>query len=195
MVETLKQWVAELAVMGLVLAFAEMLLPRNDLRRFARVVVGLVMVAVILSSLVDISRLENAIVTPSLSGVVETEGGGRAGYAEIGGRITEAGLQVAGADVKERISRQIESLARLSSGADHASADVLVGPSGKVERILVVLRGTGAGGSRAGLHGARDPQSPQGAETKALLEVRVERAIRDFYGLASDTRVVVEAHL
>ncbi|MEW6229157.1 MAG: stage III sporulation protein AF, partial [Bacillota bacterium] len=165
LVETLKQWVAELAVMGLVLAFAEMLLPRNDLRRFARVVVGLVMVAVILTSLVDISRLENAIATPSLSGVVETEGRGRAGYAKIGERIAEAGLQVAGADVKERISRQIESLARLSSGVDHVSAHVLVGPSGKVERILVVLRATGAGGSRAGPQGVGDPQGPQGAET------------------------------
>lgn len=191
MVETLKQWVVELAVMGLVLAFAEMLLPRNDLRRFARVVVGLALVAMILSSLVDISRLEDVIATPSLSGVVKTEDRSQATYADMGAKVTEAGLQVAGGDVKERISRQIESLARLSSGADHASADVLVGPSGEMERIIVALRGIRAGEPRAGLDGARDPL---GAETKALLEMRVERAIRDFYGLAGDTRVVVEAN-
>lgn len=195
MIEGMKQWVAELAVIALVFGFAEMILPRNDLRRLARVVIGLVVVALILSSLLDVSRVEETLAVTSLNAAERASGMDSPGYAAQGRKIAEAGMEVASADVKERVSRQIESLARLCSGAETASAEVIVGPSGTLEEVNVVIAGVapGASGQDPSPSGARDGDAPVVAT--ALVEKRVERVIRDFYGLGDDTRITAEARL
>jgi len=55
LVKTVTEWVRDLVVISLTFAFVEMLLPANDLRRFARVVMGIIMIAVIIGSVLDIS--------------------------------------------------------------------------------------------------------------------------------------------
>ncbi len=211
MIRAISEWVRDLAVMALLLAFAEMLLPRNDLRKFARVVIGLVLVAIILGSLVDLASVEDALATTEapLQPAGRGPGSPASGYAEAGRRIARAGLDVAGADVTERLERQVESLARLSSGADVAEARVALGPSGELSSVRVVVQAPGAVGSGGTSGKARggDPRQDQvrgqhpGEDEKASrvddmgaaeLAARVERAIRDFYGLAGDTPITVE---
>lgn len=145
MIDAISAWVRDLAVMALILAFAEMLLPRNDLRKFARVVIGLVLVAIILGSLVDLSSLENTLATPLVPDVLEPTGTGARDYAAEGNRIAQAGLEVAGRDLRARFERQVQSLARLASGAEGVDARVELGPSGNLSGIHVVLRITPAG--------------------------------------------------
>ncbi|NLG79030.1 MAG: stage III sporulation protein AF [Firmicutes bacterium] len=235
MIDAISGWVRDLAVMALILAFAEMLLPRNDLRKFARVVIGLVLVAIILGSLVDLSSVEEALATPSIPDLSEAAGGGRHDYAAEGNRIAQAGLEIASRDVRTRLERQVESLARLASGAEAVDARVDLAPSGDLSGIRVVVRvtsarwqtrspegergsdqrqrqgkgggggegeGEGQGQGQGQVHGQEqgngagmvaDQDAPDGegvAET--VLAARVERAVRDFYGLAGDIPVVVE---
>lgn len=233
MIDAISGWVRDLAVMALILAFAEMLLPRNDLRKFARVVIGLVLVAIILGSLVDLSSVEEALATPSIPNLSEAAGGGQHDYAAEGNRIAQAGLAIASRDVRTRLERQVESLARLASGAEAADARVDLAPSGDLSGIRVVVRvtsarwqtrssegergsdqrqrqgkgegegeGEGQGQGQGQVHGQEqgngagmvaDQDAPDGegvAET--VLAALVERAIRDFYGLAGDIPVVVE---
>lgn len=223
MIGAISGWVRDLAVMALILAFAEMLLPRNDLRKFARVVIGLVLVAIILGSLVDLSSVEDALATPSIPDLSEAAGGGRHDYAAEGNRIAQAGLEIASRDVRTRLERQVESLARLASGAEAVDARVDLGPSGDLSGIRVVVRvtsarwqtrspegergsdqrqtqgeGQGQGqvheqeeGDGAGLVADQDAPDEEGvAET--MLAARVERAIRDFYGLEGNVPVAVK---
>lgn len=244
MVHAISGWVRDLAVMALILAFAEMLLPRNDLRKFARVVIGLVLVAIILGSLVDLPSVEDALATPSIPNLSEAAGTGRRDYAAEGNRIAEAGLEIAGRDVRTRLERQVESLARLASGAEAVDARVDLGPSGDLSGICVVVWVTsvrrqarppeaehGGPGQQQGqgqsqsqtqtqaqpqararaqaqrqgqgqVHGQEqgdgagmvaDQDAPDGeGVAEAVLAARVERAIRDFYGLAGNIPVVVE---
>ena len=144
MIDAISGWVRDLAVMALILAFAEMLLPRNDLRKFARVFIGLVLVAIILGSLVDLSSVEDALATPSIPDLSEAAGGRRQDYAAEGSRIAQAGLEIASQDVRTRLERQVESIARLASGAEAVDAQVDLGPSGDLSGIRLVVRVTSA---------------------------------------------------
>ncbi|MDI7276588.1 MAG: stage III sporulation protein AF [Anaerolineae bacterium] len=213
--------------MALVLAFAEMLLPRNDLRKFARVVIGLVLVAIILGSLVDLPSLEDALQVPlaaprpgaatraateaatgvaagAVAGTGTRTGTGTTTYvadhaaqqdwATAGDMVARAGLQVAGRNARERFARQVESLARLASGAEAVDAEVDLAPSGELAGIRVVVRAAATIGH--GLDSDTDCNrgggSPGGAGVSGqLLAGRIERAIRDFYGLDSDFPVMV----
>ncbi|MDI6637554.1 MAG: stage III sporulation protein AF [Bacillota bacterium] len=226
MIDAISGWVRDLAVMALILAFAEMLLPRNDLRKFARVVIGLVLVAIILGSLVDLSSVEEALATPSIPDLSEAAGGGRHDYAAEGNRIAQAGLEIASRDVRTRLERQVESLARLASGAEAVDARVDLGPSGDLSGIRVVVRVTSAhlqarpsegehGGDRgqrqgqgqaqgqgqmyeqeegdgAGLVVSQNAPPDEDGVAETVLAARVERAIRDFYGLEGNIPVVVK---
>ncbi|MGE5593202.1 MAG: stage III sporulation protein AF [Betaproteobacteria bacterium] len=203
MIDATSSWVRDLAVMALVLAFAEMLLPRNDLRKFARVVIGLVLVAVVLGSLVDLSSVEDTLSTPSTLGLPGARGGGEHDYAAEGNRIAQAGLEVASRAVQARLERQVESLARLASGSEATDAQVELGPSGDVSGISVVVRVAPAplqarapedGGAAAGVVAAGGyTSSGQGSMTgTAAVAARVEQALRDFYGLNEDVPVIVE---
>ncbi|MEW6107084.1 MAG: stage III sporulation protein AF [Bacillota bacterium] len=229
MIDAISGWVRDLAVMALILAFAEMLLPRNDLRKFARVVIGLVLVAIILGSLVDLSSVEDALATPSIPDLSEAAASGRHDYAAEGNRIAQAGLEIAGRDVRTRLERQVESLARLASGAEAVDARVDLGPSGDLSGIRVVVRVTSARRQprpSEGEHGSdrwqrqgqgqvqaqgqgqgqvREQEEGDGADlvvgqnapdqegvAETVVAVRVERAIRDFYGLEGNVPVVVK---
>ncbi len=191
MMQSLRQWVAQLAAIGLVLAFSEAILPRGDLRRFARVVVGLVVVAVVLGSFVDLSRLSDALAVPSLAvGAPPGHDGWPASYVEMGKGVLEAGMGVAAGELGERVARQVESLARLSSGVDDARARVALGPSGRVERIDVVIRPASTQDQYRGLRDSEEARAS--AEAHQALAARVEWAIRDYCGLGPDTEVAVE---
>ncbi len=177
--DALKAWVRDIAVLALVLGFAEMLLPRNSLRRFAGLVIGLALIAAILGSLVDATLLGGGL-APSFAGadasvdrVVDSAWGAR-DYAALGDEVARAGLEAATARATEVVGRQVESLARLASGAGGASAKVELGPSGEVAGIEVLLEGLGG----------------KGAEAAAAT---VEGALRDFYGLDEAVRVSVRA--
>ncbi|MGE5571915.1 MAG: stage III sporulation protein AF [Bacteroidota bacterium] len=229
MIDAVSGWVRDLAVMALVLAFAEMLLPRNDLRKFARVVIGLVLVAIILGSLVDLPSLEDSLQLPqaaprpraatrtateAATGVAagavagtatRTETGtgtttyvadhaAQQDWATAGDMVARAGLHVAVRNGRERFVRQVESLARLASGVEAVDAEVDLAPSGELAGIRVVVRAAATIGhgpdSDADYSQGRGSLGEPGVSGQ-LLAGRVERAIRDFYGLHSDFPVVV----
>lgn len=186
MIDAISGWVRDLAVMALTLAFAEMLLPRNDLRKFARVVIGLVLVAVILGSLVDLSSIKDVLATTSALAFPETANVGARDYAAEGNRVAQAGLEVASRGAKARLERQVESLARLASGGT-ADARVELGPSGEILKVSVAVRLSPTSTE------AREPEDGGTSRgTASVVAARVEEALRDFYGLSADVPVVVD---
>ncbi|MCR4401741.1 MAG: stage III sporulation protein AF [Firmicutes bacterium] len=203
MIGAISAWVRDLAAMALVLAFVEMLLPRNDLRRFARVVVGLVLVATILGSLVNLSSLEEALATWPAFDAAWPPSGATRDFAAEGGKVAQAGLEVVSRDISARFERQVQSLARLASQADDVDARVKLGPFGDILAIHVVVRTDQAGQADGHEHGPQEGSGARGpgatldglddeGTASTALATEVERSLRDFYGLDDDVPVVVQ---
>jgi stage III sporulation protein AF len=117
LVKTVTEWVRDLVVISLTFAFVEMLLPANDLRRFARVVMGIIMIAVIIGSVLDISgAIDDALESQAGLAFGETGTLDRLSWIAKGELITYAGLEVVEGEAERKIASQVESIARLASG-------------------------------------------------------------------------------
>ena len=126
----------------LVFAFTEMLLPSNDLQKFARVVMGIVMIAVMLVYIVDISRsMDDALESQAKFSIGQAYALNVPSYVGKGELITQAGLEIAGGEAETKITRQLESIARLASGADEARAEIRFASSGSIKHVYVILKG------------------------------------------------------
>lgn len=182
LVKTVTEWVKDLVIISLVFAFIEMLLPANDLQRFARVVVGIVMIAVIVGSIVDISgAMDSALQSQAGFALSQAATQDAFAYARQGDLLTKAGLEIAVTDTEKKVVKQVEAIARLAGGVDKARAEIKLAASGDIKRIDLTL-GTGDFKDRAG------PGSREVAEAR---EKRVIDAIRDFYGFSGDVEIFV----
>jgi superfamily I DNA/RNA helicase len=140
LVKTVTEWVRDLVVISLTFAFVEMLLPANDLRRFARVVMGIIMIAVIIGSVLDISSaIDDALESQAGFTFGETGTLDRLSWIAKGELITYAGLEVVEGEAERKIASQVESIARLASGSDEARAEIKFTPAGDIRRIDVAL--------------------------------------------------------
>jgi stage III sporulation protein AF len=195
LVKTVTEWVRDLVVISLTFAFVEMLLPANDLRRFARVVMGIIMIAVIIGSVLDISSaIDDALESQAGLAFGETGTLDRLSWIAKGELITYAGLEVVEGEAERKIASQVESIARLASGSDEARAEIKFTPAGDIRRIDVALRNLsmaslGTSGDDNGRFGAGVSQN--GKELAHLVEERVSNAIQDFYGFSRDVAISV----
>jgi len=183
LVRTVTEWVRDLVVVSLTFAFVEMLLPANNLRRFARVVMGVILIAVIINSVFHISS--------ATDDALESQAGFAPGYdsrldrlswTAKGERITYAGLDIVEGEAERRIASQVESIARLASGADEAYAGIEFTSQGDIRRIDVTLKNLSLPGAAL---------SENRKELAALMEKRVINAIQEFYGFSSVVAISV----
>jgi len=195
LVETVTEWAKDLVIISLVFAFAEMLLPANDLRKFARVVIGVVMIAVIVGSVLDISgAIDDVVESQAGFGVNQIGTSDRLNWMARGELIAYAGLEIVGAEAETRIAAQLESVARLASGAGEAHAEIEFTSRGDIRSIRIALSNLNMSGFRAssvetGNSGAYS--APDRRELAAIIEERVINAIRDFYGFSRDLAINV----
>ncbi len=195
LVKTVTEWARDLAVISLTFAFVEMLLPANDLRRFARVVMGIVMIAVIIGFVLDISSaLDDALESQAGFTLSHTDTLERMSWSTKGELITCTGLEVVEVEAERKIAAQLESIARLASGADEAQAEIEFTSTGDIRRIYVTLRNLsmpalGTSGDDSGRSGACVSENRK--ELAGLIEERVINAIQDFYGFSPDVAISV----
>jgi stage III sporulation protein AF len=195
LVKTVTEWARDLVVISLAFAFTEMLLPANDLRRFARVVMGIVMIAVIVSFVLDISgTLDDALESQAGFALDQTGMSDTQNWIAKGELVTYRGLEIAGAETGQKLSRQLESVARLASGADEAHAVIEFTQRGDIRSIRVTLKNLGISVPSA----LRDDNSDSGThalpdrkENAKIIEERVINAIRDFYGFSRNVAISV----
>ncbi len=199
LVKTVTEWARDLIVISLAFAFTEMLLPANELRRFARVVMGVAMIAVIVSFVLDISATMDDVLesqvgfTPNQTGMSESQS-----WVAKGELIAYRGLEIAGVEAKQKIARQLESIARLASGADEARAEIEFTERGDIRRIYMTLENlniSAFGTLRDDRGDSRDPARPDSRQLATFIEERVINAIRDFYGFSHDVEISVSVNL
>lgn len=184
MVKTITEWARDLIIISLAFAFTEMLLPTNDLQKFARVVMGIVMIAVILGSILDISQtMDDALEAQTEFTMGQFGTLSVPSHSDRGELIVQAGLQIVETNEKDKVTRQLESIARLASGANEAHADIRFTSSGNIKHIYVTLKGFGMQ-----TLGTSDDDSSNLGE-------RVVNAIRDFYGFSNDVAISVSVDL
>jgi stage III sporulation protein AF len=195
LVKTVTEWARDLVVITLAFAFTEMLLPANALRRFARVVMGIVMIAVIIGSILDISSaMDDAIESQAGFALSQADTPDRINWIAKGELLTHVGLEVTQVEAERKIVAQLESIARLASGADEAHAEIKFTSQGDVRCIYVALRNldvlaVGTSGDERGKSMAQGYESR--SELAGAIERRVANAIRDFYGFSHDVGISV----
>lgn len=195
LVKTVTEWVRDLVVISLTFAFVEMLLPANDLRKFARVVMGIIMIAVIIGSVLDISSaMDDALESQAGFAFSQTGTLDRLSWIAKGELIAYAGLEVVEGEAERKIASQVESIARLASGADVAHAEIQFTSAGDIRRIDVTLgnlsmASLGISGDDNGRSGAGVSQNRK--ELAGLIEERVINAIQDLYGFSPGVAISV----
>lgn len=161
----LTTWVRELVVIVFFVTVAYMLLPDNSLRRYARLVIGLVVIVALLAPMMDVIELDPAAIGAySPGGPVSTEqiiADGQQLAAEAHRRLT--------GDGRGRGEAHVASVAELALGAVPEHVDVHWLPDGSIARIVVTAQDDGDRWA--------DPE-------------RAARLLAGYFGLAADQIVV-----
>lgn len=140
-------WVRSIAVLVMVAAFLDFLMPQGSLRRFARVVMGLFVLLAILQPVVTLLHQELAVTRALLS---------------AGDQLPVTGKSGAGSDqtialTEKALERQVEGIVASITGVPGATAEVRLSPGegslpGGVGHVRIVLP-TQAGGKSDGSAG------------------------------------------
>lgn len=128
------EWVRDLVIIVFFVSVAYMLLPENNLRRYARLVLGLVVIVALLTPVMDLMRLD-----PSGFGSLHTEGNGSAETLIAQGQFiaAEAHQRLTG-DGRVRSETHIASVVELALGAVPDRVDVRWLDDGEIGRITVI---------------------------------------------------------
>ena len=95
-------WVKDLVIISLVIAFTEMLLPMSNIRRFSKVVMGIVLIAIIINSIIDISNIMDDALESQADIIFDYNGTPSfSSWALKGERIVGAGLDIIEFEVTE----------------------------------------------------------------------------------------------
>jgi stage III sporulation protein AF len=157
--DILSAWLQKLVGTALVMGFLELIIPEGDLHRFARVVMGLLVVFVLLEPLAGIFHqnlgLERAFQTAATfdAGTTRTRD-------EQAARVTAAGLGALAKFNRDGMERSIAAFCSSAAGVAVDSVSVCADGDG---RLKVTVR----------LHGAPDPS-------------RVKEMLMSEYGLGED---------
>jgi len=128
----LVRWVQDLIVVVFFASAAYLLLPENELRPYARLVMGLVVIAALLAPAVELLQWEPALWAPRLAPAGEEAAAliadGRRMAAEAQRRVLDEG--------RARAEAHVAGVAELALGGPPAAVEVMWGPEG-IERVRV----------------------------------------------------------
>lgn len=129
----LAPWLRRLVGTALLLGFLELLLPEGDLQRFARVVMGLLVLLVLLEPLVGLLHLDF-----SLDRILSDPAAQASNGADQAGRVTAAGLAALEAARRAEMERSIGEYCAEAAGVRPRGVRVTAGPDGR-PRVAVHL--------------------------------------------------------
>lgn len=135
----LTTWVRELVVIVFFVTVAYMLLPDNSLRRYARLVIGLVVIVALLAPMMDVIDFD-----PSTIGAYSS--GGPAATEQLiadGQQAAAAAHRRITGDGRSRGEAHVASVAELALGAVPEHVDVHWLPDGSIAYIIITARDDG----------------------------------------------------
>ncbi|MEW6540210.1 MAG: stage III sporulation protein AF [Bacillota bacterium] len=185
--DALESLVRELVVLVILAVVLELLLPEGDLRRYVRMVLGLLIIVAVLQTAVG---FWNRDLAADLSWVTLSRPD-QEGTREIireGERLWQLGQTQAMTEYEEGLARQIRALAGLNQEVAVADVDVRFAPGrtagepGRLEEVILILGGEHGGaaevpvGAQLGSRPAPDPEAV----------ARLRGLVADFYGLTPE---------
>lgn len=145
MLETVRLLVQNLIVIVVLAVFLEMLLPVSELRRYVKMVMGLLIIITVLQTAAGLAKSDWLADLPEFADV---SGPGNAridSIIEDGKKFSEKNRQQAIEEYKEGIARQVSALAGLDGKVSIVSADVEIQENqsekdyGQIKKIKLVL--------------------------------------------------------
>lgn len=128
-------WVRDLVIIVFFVSIAYMLLPENHLRQYARMVMGLIVIAALLTPMLDLMRLDptgfDAFGTGESASMENIIAHGRFIAEEARYRLTEEG--------RSRGVEHVASVVELALGAAPMELDVTWLADGSIERLFVTV--------------------------------------------------------
>ncbi|NLJ86744.1 MAG: stage III sporulation protein AF [Firmicutes bacterium] len=142
----LAQWIRGLVTFLLVSGLMLMLVPDTDLRKFVRMVVGLILIGLLMQPLIggDVLRTAEQMAS-SLDRALDNENRELAGLSSQdlqmdGQRLIEKGSGVMREYMENQTNRQVGALLSLFAGINEAQVISQVNSKGELERVVVQLQ-------------------------------------------------------
>lgn len=160
--ETLTGLIRQVVLIALLAAFVEMFLPRDDLARFVRLIMGLFIIVAVLTPVLNWLNRDGVTVleawVDSRGQVADTES-----ILVQGERLAQQGEQLMLDDYSTRLAKQVQAIVRLVPGVEEAvvTADL---PGEEVEVEIAV---------------------PEGDAVEAVV-AQVRQIVSDFFGWPQD---------
>lgn len=192
MMAQITEWVKTVIFVVLFAAFLELLLPASGMRRFVRVVMGLLILLVMLNPVVEVFQTNfSPDQVPALSGGGPDSASGSAVPETIADAAKQRN-QLALAVYEKDLARQIRAVVLALDGVRDAKVDVSVqqsadGRQGAIDKVVVfvmpgvVQSGTDVAPVKITAGGAENK-----AELKAALKAKVAGTVRELYQLTAD---------
>lgn len=135
--ETLRQWLRSVVVIIILGGFLEFMLPADDLRRFARMVLNLLLVLALIGPLMQVVRRAPGEV--QLPAVVVPEGPSTADLVTAGENLRQKSQGLFLIEGEERLSRRVSDVAGMVPGVRGVQAKVVLDSGGAVGRVEIVI--------------------------------------------------------
>lgn len=208
--EAVRLLVQNLIVIVVLAVFLEMLLPVSELRRYVKMVMGLLIIIAVLQTAGGLAKNDWLADLPEFSAASEPGGARVENIIEDGKKITEKNRQQALEEYKKGISRQVSALAGLDGRFSVIGAEVSVNENhseknfGQIKEIkLVIGKQSGKPAQKSGIEPvqpvtvdleSKAGSSPGQEKIPPDLSSSVEKlsdAVANFYNLPPDRVKVV----
>lgn len=139
--EALRTWLRSVVIIIVLASFLEYVLPGDELRRYVRMVVNMLMVLALVGPIVQFIRHPPAgAMWPEVVGVPQEQ---TAELVSAGQRLSEQAQSLFVKEGAERLSRRVAEVADMVQGVDSAEADVVLDSEGAVTRVNIAIACTG----------------------------------------------------
>ena len=183
--ETLQSLVRELVILIILAVTLELLLPHGDMRRYVRMVLGLLIIVAVLQAGVSFWHRDLAADLSWVS-LGAPDQAATADILREGERLWRSGQSRAQAEYEQGLARQIQGLAGLNPDVPVAAvrvrtaSDTPAGQPGRLEEVILILAREAPAGEDCPV--LADPMARPDQEAVA----RLRRIVADFYGLAPE---------
>lgn len=139
--EALRNWLRSVVVIIVLASFLEYLLPGDELRRYVRMVVNLLLVLALVGPIVQIIRRPpTGLAWPAVVGPPQEQ---TAELVSAGQRLSAQAQSLFVKEGAGRLSKRIAEVAAMVQGVASADADVVLDSEGAVTRINITVACTG----------------------------------------------------
>lgn len=199
--DVLRELIQTLVIIVVLAVFLEMLLPRGDMRRYVKMVMGLLVIIAVMQTAAGVVNSELLREVPRVT-VSDNGSPPLEDIMAAGKQLSDLSRDEAARRYSEGVAGQVLSLAKLHVDVNAVDARVKIGPeNNSIDEITIIFstgsvkqaEKMGAGGSDTGVRpvvinigddagGAkRDTGTPTAEERKAA--ARVAGAVAEFYNL------------